>query len=194
MSNEELKKELDKTTAALIGISKDVRSTETLIDKLMSLKGQLDIEPTLLNIEVKDVIKECDFDAYKIISTKKGILYKTYGGYSVFVKPQMSTLYKHLTNIMELEDNKDSLDEQSEVNLSVLIYITSMIIHVPLYAFSKDEWMFEIFDCVKGVLEKSIKESLDAPLEDEDHEANAEYKEKVEFAEQLKKDMEEVDE
>ena len=61
----ELKKEL-------ISISEDKKKTEDLLDELLSVKGQLDVKETLL--DVGEELKSLEGSSYRISVTDKGVL------------------------------------------------------------------------------------------------------------------------
>lgn len=193
MSKETLKKDLKKTITLIKNNSKDAKFADTLIDKLLSVKGQLGIEPTLYHVEVNDIIREKDFESYKIIQTKNEAIFKTYGGYSVIVNPRMNVLYGFLNEVLNLEDNKEELSGEHKANLDGINQILQFIMLIPTYAFSSDDYMFKFASFAKDILQESLEEAINAELPNDDEQANQEYKESIEFAETLAKDMEKIE-
>ena len=98
MDKKILKERLDEVKKQLRTNAKDVHFFDKLIDEALSLKGQMTIEPIVLDCGKEE--DEWMGDTFRITLTNKGILYHEYGGYSVFVTPQIISLYETLYDLV----------------------------------------------------------------------------------------------
>ena len=77
-NREELEKKMSEKIAKLKALCNDAHYSDKLINDILSLKAQLDIEPTYIHIPTKSVMKdeagndiEYNFDQFILIKTKK---------------------------------------------------------------------------------------------------------------------------
>lgn len=84
-NKEELKKKLDEVKAQIKANSKDTHFADTLISELLSLKGQIDVEPLEFYVKSKDVIKTFDGESFELSYSSDGAWYREKGMYKNFV-------------------------------------------------------------------------------------------------------------
>lgn len=157
----------------LTSISKDAHFTETMLDELVSLVKAESVEPTELNVGKK--IDEFKGETFTIVKTDRGCLYHEYGGYNIFVKPTQTALYTTLVDYVENKDTYFELtgDEKDafDLNMSAIAYCLS----VPKFCFADVEFTYEIATKVIEFLRKVYEKSIDAPLQEETIEKDAEF-------------------
>ena len=185
MEKQELKNKIEEVVNQIKTNSKDAKFADSLIDKLLSLKGQLDVEPMRFGIPEKDVIKEYDNDSIRFVRCKGYIAFQAKGGFSVFVSPRMSALYQHLEGLLDMKDNFDNLTEKQKEGYDTSYLYTSILMQIMLFAVF-DAQMFA--DLSNDVM-KRYKEFLDRynniPLQEETHKENAEFENNMDLANQV---------
>lgn len=172
MDKKELKKQLDEVVAQIKNNSKDAKFADKLVDKLLSLKGQLMIEPARIHIDEKDVIKEYDNDSIRFVRCKNCIIFQAKGGLSVVVRPTMTALFEHLTVLLDMKDRYESLDEEGKKSYDTLYSATVWIFELPIFATCSDEMFFgcatDIIKRFKDFTDKELNKDLqdETPKED----------------------------
>lgn len=185
MKNEELKKEMKNVIDQIRVNSKDARWADKLVDKLMSLKGQMDIEPTRLYVPEKDVIKEYDNDNLRIVRCKDCIIWQHKGGFSFVVKPTMRALYGYIDGMLAMKDKYDKLTEDEKKLYDVSYFGMSIIMQLPMYAVSDEELFVNVVEYLVERINELTDTLLNQPLQDENPKENAEFETKMEIAEEL---------
>lgn len=87
---------------------------EREIESLLSLKGQIDIEPMRFHIPEADVIHEHAEDTFYIAETASSAIFHTYGGYTLIADSRnANSLYMTLRELAEyMEDQKEYIDKR----------------------------------------------------------------------------------
>jgi len=192
-SKKDLNEELDKQIATLRTQCKDDAFFYSIIDKILSLKGQIDTEAVRLIVKEKDVLREYKGDTFYIAITKQGALLHTYGGYSVFVSSRnYNSLYEALAYIVDdMDDALANATEEVRKDIENDMMAKIHILLAPTWCFSSVEATYEIATKVVHELNE-LAERLDKmPLQEEDEDANADFKEAALAAEVIGKRLEE---
>lgn len=174
MEKKELKKQLDEVVLQIKNNSKDAKFAEALIDKMLSLKGQIDVEPTRIHIPEKDVIKEYDCDAFRFIRCKTCIIMQDKGGMSIVVKPTMTSLYAHLTVVLDMKDRYEELTDDEKKVYEALFSATTYIMNALVCATIDDELFFGIAHDIIHRFDDYVK-SKEKELQEETPQENAEF-------------------
>lgn len=192
-TKKDLNEELEKNIASLKTQCKDAAFFDATIDRILSLKGQIDTEAVRLIVKEKDVLREYKGDTFYIAITKRGALLHTYGGYSVFVSNRnYNSLYETLAYIVDdmddaLANATDEVRNDIENDMMAKIHI----ILAPTWCFSSIEATYEIATKVVHELNE-LAERLDKmPLQEEDKDANADFEDAVMASESIGKRLEE---
>lgn len=185
MEKQELKNKIEEVVNKIKTNSKDAKFADSLIDKLLSLKGQMDVEPMRLCIPEKDVIKEYDNDSIRFVRCKSGILFQTKGGLSVFVSPRMSGLYQHLEVVLDMKDKYDELTEEQKKTYDFLYLATTQILQLGIFATCDDEFFFGIAEDIVKRFQTMTEKALNTELQEETYKENAEFENKTELANQV---------
>lgn len=175
MEKKELKKQLNEVVVQIKNNSKDAKFADALVDKLLSLKGQMMIEPTRIHIEEKDVVKEYDNDAVRFVRCKDCIIFQAKGGLSVVVKPTMTALFEHLTVLLDMKDRYEELDEEGKKSYELLYSATVWMLEVPIFATCSDEIFFGVVNDVLARFNKFTETELKKDLQEETPKENAEF-------------------
>ena len=194
MINQEQKKtiwsEIETVINQIKTNSKDAKFADKLIDKLMSLKGQYDVEPTRLFVPEKDVIKEYDNDNLRIVRCKDCIIWQHKGGFTFVVKPTMRALYEYIGSMLAMKDRYDELTDDEKQLYDVSYFGMSLILQAPMVAAADDEFFVDLATFVGDGVKKVYDKLLNHPLQDETPIENAEFETKMEVANELLKDGE----
>lgn len=192
-TNKDLKEELEKNVAALKTQCKDAAFFDATIDRILSLKGQIDTEAVRLMVKEKDVVREYKNDTFYIAITKQGALLHTYGGYSVFVSNRnYNSLYETLTYIVDdMEEALENATEEERKNIETDMMAKLQILLAPTWCFGSVEATYEIATKVVHELNAMVERFEGQPLQDEDYEANANFEDAVMASESIGKQLEE---
>lgn len=180
--------EIETTINQIKTNSKDAKFADKLIDKLMSLKGQYDVEPTRLYVPEKDVIKEYDNDNLRIVRCKDCIIWQHKGGFTFVVKPTMRALYEYLDGMLAMKDRYDELTDDEKQLYDVSYFGMSLILQAPMFAVADDEFFVDLATFVGDGVKKVSEKLLNQPLQEETPIENAEFETKMEAANELLKE------
>lgn len=190
MDKKELKGKLDEVVAKIKVNSKDKHYADTLVKELLSVKGQLDIEPTLLHLPVDDVVKKMESETFRIALLKSGeAVYHLKGGMDIVVQPKANSLYTFLSNVIELQDELDNLTEEERNLLLDDITASTYVLNVPFIAFGDLDFKYKLAEVVVNYLVSLQDEYLnDVELQDETPDKNSIFEEAVMAFEEIVKE------
>lgn len=188
-----LKKRFNEVKNNLLANSKDAHWAKNAIDELVSLKGQLDHEPTIVYLPVQDIEKQLKGDTYEINIMKDGTaVYHTYGGYTVVAKPNLTSLVGTIEEYIDSKDYVKTLSDEDIENLNLSMSAFSYIMSLPTFAFSDLAFTYDIAGSIVAFLrEKSealLNEELHASTE-EDEEKNRLFRDATEAIMELQDDI-----
>lgn len=187
MKRETIERKLKECKEQLKANSKDAHFASNLIDRMLSYKGQLGVEPIELDCGKK--IDEWSGETFRLTKTDKGILYHQFGGYSIFVTPNNKALYETLCDYIDHKEEYEKLEgelkEQFDLQLSAITYCLS----VPLYCFSDFKFTYRIAIDVIDFLKSTFDSLMNEPLKEETSPEDAEFKEATLSLEALKEDI-----
>jgi hypothetical protein len=187
MKRETIERKLKECKEQLKANSKDAHFASNLIDRMLSYKGQLGVEPIELDCGKK--VDEWCGDTFRLTKTDKGILYHQFGGYSIFVTPNNKALYETLCDYIDHKEEYEKLEgelkEQFDLQLSAVAYV----LNTPLFAFTSSEFMFRIATDVIDYLKSTFDSLMEQPLQEETPLENAEFKEATLGLEALKEEI-----
>lgn len=184
----ELNNKLNAKITQLKNICKDAVFADHLIDDLLSLKGQLSIEPTLVHIPLVNVIKEYDFEHFKIIKTLNGIVFKM-TGYEQIIRPTCLTLYGQLDYLLGLKDRYDTLTLEEKDIYDTLFQATATILMNPAICFTDDDYWIDIVTFITKRQNELFEKLLSTPLQPEDAEKDDKFMEEVKDLEDFKESV-----
>lgn len=187
MNKKDLKKQIEDIAKQIKANSKDAKFAEKLVDKLLSLKGQYDVEATRIHIREKDVVKEYDFEAVRFIRCKGCIIFHAKGGVTTIVKPTMKCLYEHLDVLLDMKDRYEELKEEEKKAYEALYTATLWNLSASIYSTLDDELFVNVATDIMKRFEVYIQ-SKESELQDETPEENAEFETKMGFANELLKE------
>lgn len=131
----------------------DKTFADSAINDILEIKSQLDIEPTEVHVETKDVIKEYYFGAYRFTRTKNEIIFST-NGFKVIIKPWVASLYNVISYMLDLKDNESNITEEEKHVIEVLPTRLASILFFPTTVFLDDKYMM---DCFEFITERSAE-------------------------------------
>lgn len=184
MDKKVLKERLDEIIKQIKTNSKDAHFADKLIGDLLSVKGQLGIEP--LELDCGKKVAEFLGETYRITLTDKGVLYHEYGGYNIFVTPNNEALYETLANIVINKDAYASASYEDKEKFELTLSAVGYCLTVPKIAFTDVDLTFDIAKRVIDFIMNQYKELMNAELQEETPVENAEFKEATLAVETLK--------
>lgn len=193
MKKETLQKKLKECKEQLKANSKDVHFASNLIDRMLSYKGQLGVEPIAFDCGTPLEGQEFKGETFEIVRTTKGIVYKVYGGYVIFVEPQNKALYDTLSFYIDNQEEYSKLDSEAKELHNIELSAIAYCLNVPLFAFTSSELAYGLATMIIDHLRKTFDELMEKPLQPESVEEDREFKEATLGLEELKKAISEED-
>lgn len=188
MSKEELKEQLEKVKTQIKTNSKDAHFAEKLIDELLSIKGQLSIEPTFMHIELKDIEKIYRDSTGEMFVTKNGYaVYHVYGGYTIIADVRMQALHHTIADLANTEELIANLDEETKEAFELDMSASRVILNAPMVSFSDVDMKFESATQLLRILNEAYDRLVSEPLQDETPEENANFEAAAIALEEAKK-------
>ena len=175
-----LKQKLEETKAKIKSNSKDAHFADSLISDLLSIKGQLEHEPTLVHIEEASVIDRFDGVHFEMCITKDGTaVYRTRGGYTIVADYGLSSLNKTISNFIALSKNEVELSDDEMEAVLLDLDANAHVLNIPMLAFSDLDFKFELAKMVINFLRDTYDKAMNAPLQDETPEENKVFKDGI---------------
>lgn len=190
MDKETLKKNLDDVKKKIKANSKDAHFADTLIDELLSLKGQLSLEPTLVHIPLDDVEKTLKGDTFEMSLTKRGeAVYHVYGGYTIIADGfRMRSLANTIADYVNNQEMVVTLDEKEREAYELDMSATAYVLNIPMLAFSDPNLKFDLATQIVAWIRKTYEEALEQPLQEETREQDVEFEDATKAIEEIKKE------
>lgn len=189
MKRETIERKLKECKEQLKANSKDAHFASNLIDRMLSYKGQLSVEPIEFDCGTPLEGQEFKGETFEIVKTTKGAVYKIYGGYVIFVQPNNKALYETLCDYVDHKEEYEKLEgelkEQFDLQLSAVAYV----LNTPLFAFANSEFTYRIATDVIDFLKSTFDSLMAEPLKEETPQQDAEFKEATLGLEALKEEI-----
>lgn len=190
INREMLRTSFDETVEKLKELCDNKEEFDLLFTKIVDLKSQLDIEPTLVHVPIESIIKEYDFGHFKLYRTMKGIVFHM-AGMNQVIPPMMQTLYGQLDWLLNQKDSYDKLSEEDKEMYDAVFGGTMSILMNPTICFCNDKYWTDIALYVTSKQNELFEEMLNTPLMSEDVEADAKFNQDIAFVEDLKESIQE---
>lgn len=184
MDKKILKERLDDLVKQIKVNSKDAHFADKLIGDLLSVKGQMGVEPIALDCGKE--VDEWRGETFRITLTDRGVLYHEYGGYSVFVTPNNTALYDVLADLVENKDEYAELEGEKKENFESLLAIIAYNVSLPRIAFMDKDFPQEIALKTIEFLRKMYDDLMNKELQEETPNEDANFKEATLALEDLK--------
>lgn len=146
MTNKDtLTQKLEETKAKIKENSVDKMLADFLIKELLSAYGQLEHEPTLAYVALKDVEAELKGDTFHMAVMKDGTcVYKVYGGYTIICDGRMQSLASTIKEYIEYSKAESKMSEEEKESHELAISAVRYVLSAPMYAFSDSGLTFDI--------------------------------------------------
>ena len=196
-NKKELREKLTELKKQIKANAKDAHWAENALREYESLVGQLKHEPIVLDCGKE--VDEWAGETFRITKTTTGVLFHTYGGYSVFCTPNITSLYKTLVNYVEKKDEYAKLEGEAkeihELSLSALAYC----VNLPSFVCSDEAFLYDTAGHIVKYLREIQDQLLNAPLHEEtpeDLQTNEEFRQATlatkELVDEISKEVEEI--
>lgn len=192
MDKKDLKKDLADIKAKIKANSTDAHFADTLIAELLSIKGQIDHEPTLVHIPLSDIEDKLEGDTFGIYALKSGdVAYHLKGGYTIVASNNYFSLNDALRGYVA---NQHIVDAELSVEDKELyendLWASTYLLNLPTIAFSDLEFKYKIVNRIIEYLEELQKKLLvETELQDETPEANKAFKDASIALEDIKSEI-----
>jgi hypothetical protein len=155
---------------------------------LLSLKGQLDIEPTLIHIPSDDIVEKLESETFRLALCKSGdVVYHLKGGMDIVVQPKAESLYSYLVDIIRMQEGIKALDEEQQKILENDVIASTYVLNIPFLAFGDLEFKYKLANIVIDYLvELQDKMLKDAELQEETPVENTLFEEATMALEEMK--------
>lgn len=175
-----MKQRLEETKAKLKANSKDAHFADSLISDLLSIKGQLSHEPTLVHIAEDDITDRFDGAHFEMCITKDGTaVYRTRGGYTIVADYGLTSLNQTIRAFISLSKNEVKLSDDEMEAVLLDLDANAHVLNIPMLAFSDIDFKFELAKMVINFLRDTYDKTMNAPLQDETPEENKVFKDGI---------------
>lgn len=157
--NKELKKKLKEKQNLLILNAKDAHFAEKTIKEMLSLKGQIDVEPAHFVVDEKEVIDTLEGETFNIYVTNTGVHFHTKGGYDIFIDAKYHAACELLTNYVVHKDEYKDLDGEMKKAYDLALSAVTYILTAPLWVFHSQEDTFELATKIVELLNKQTQQA-----------------------------------
>ena len=162
-----LKEQIEITKEQIRSNSKDVAFANKLIGNLLSLKGQFDLDPSILHVSTKEVIKSFDFETFVIYICQTCAIVQFKGGYTIMVDTRMKGLYEFILQLCAMKKKFDTLPEEERMVYNGSLFGLTLLMQIPLFAVVDDEFFFKMVNYVGDELGALFEKYSNAPLSPE---------------------------
>ena len=186
MNKEDLKKRLEETKAKIKANSKDAHFADALISDLLSLKGQLAHEPTMVHIALDEIEDSVKGDTFEMCVTKSGdVIYHVYGGYTVIADGRMVGLNKTIQDYIYMKNHMDEYSDEEKELIKIDLDATGWVLSAPMYAFSDHELKYTVATDVVRWINETYDTLMAEDLKPEDKIADANFERQLKYTEAL---------
>lgn len=176
--------------------SKEARFADKLVDELLSVKGQLMIEPTLVHVPIKDIEQTLGRGHFKVYKTDADFVYTT-KGYKIVVSPtalkggENSSLYEWMDAMCYLQSkvDKNEAEDVEETTLQAMLHSVDTICNIPLSAFVDENNVIELLKLQTNFMQKRLDEIINSQVEKDDNKANAAFEAEILQGEKVLEDL-----
>lgn len=193
MDKKELTKKLNEVKKKIKANSKDAHFAEALVDEILSLKGQLGVEPTIVHIPAEDVVKTLKGDTFEMTLTKHGdAVYHVYGGYTLIADGQrMRSLANTIADYIVNQDLVKDLDDKEKELYDLDLSATAYVLNIPMFAFSDPELKYDLASKIVSWIRETYEKAMEQPLQEETREQDAAFEDAAKAIENIKKSVKE---
>ena len=192
MDKKDLKKDLADIKAKIKAKSTDAHFADTLIAELLSIKGQIDHEPTIVHIPLSDIEDKLEGDTFGIYALKSGdVAYHLKGGYTIVASNNYFSLNDALRGYVANQHIVDAeLSAEDKELYENDLWASTYLLNLPTIAFSDLEFKYKIVNRIIEYLEELQKKLLvETELQDETPEANKAFKDASIALEDIKSEI-----
>lgn len=170
MDKIELKKRLAKVQSRIEANSKDVHFAGELVTELLSLKGQLDTEPTLVHIPVNDKAKVFKGDTFEMISDASGCVYHLYGGYTIHARrnDMNEDFCSLIDDYVQNQDTYNNLTGDEKEKFDTALRLFALVLRTPILCTQNVDLLSEMGILILKHIQKIQEEALKIDIQDTD--------------------------
>lgn len=185
-----MKQRLEETKVKLKSICKDAHFADELISSLLSIKGQLEHEPTIEHILASSVVDDFQDKGMYIARLDDGrLLYKLYGGYTIICDARMKSLYDTINGILDIATGVDEVDPEIKEDVDLALSVIGYVLSAPIYAFTDESLATKIATDVIEYLANVQLESESQELSPDDDLKNYEMVEMTNYVDSKLKEV-----
>ena len=191
MQKKEIKAKIGGIKSQIVENSTVKNKARRLIADLLAAKGELDNEPTLVHLPMRDVLGEVKGDTFTIYKTEQGMVYEMTNGFMLFIPKNgfTSGLYEMLEWLVDAKDTianeEKDIKDFYENTMTDLALSFSMMFGMWIGSEKAIKFRYEMVERYVTL----VGELIDGgELQPADYEAEAEY-EKTEKATEMLREM-----
>lgn len=191
MQTNEIKAKIGGIKSQIVENSTVKNKARRLIADLLAAKGELDNEPTLVHLPMREVLGEVKGDTFTIYKTEQGMVYEMTNGFMLFIPKNgfTSGLYEMLEWLVDAKDTianeEKDIKDFYENTMTDLALSFSMLFGMWIGSEKAIKFRYEMVERYVTL----VGELIDGgELQPADYEAEAEY-EKTEKATEMLREM-----
>lgn len=130
-------------------------------------------------------------DTFYLAEYDYGIVFHSYNSIDVIIRPNMTSAYGLLSEIIKKSNTPDGMTEEERQTLETLCAAVTYIFLLPTYAFSDIDFLFKTATNCIDYIKSTYETAMNEPLQDETPQENLEFENAVMAVEHIKKEVEE---
>lgn len=183
MEKKELKEKLDSKIKELKTACNYSKKADTLIDEVLSLKGQYDVKERV-------VVSQIKASAYSITLYDNEDIEFHINGLTTTLKSQIHAYHFPFNALLNLHDNYDKLDQEAKDNYETLLSNVCIIMQMPTIVFTTPNLYQKVIIPYIDYLNEQFEKAQKIENLPKDNDAkNEAFKQEEELNEQLKEDF-----
>lgn len=186
-----LETELLKTKDEILSMMPEGVDAKGILGKLLSIKGQLSVDPAAVHVAMKDVRGEYDFGAFRILRCRDCFVYKTvpltavvhpvYNGDLSNGGGKLYAVMEELCTLREKQDGIEGLTDDEKNAYELAVMLVSLAFSFPVMLFTDMEFAVDCYKYVMDRWAKTLERISESLIEETDGDiaANRQFEEMV---------------
>lgn len=166
--------------------SKDAHFAEKLTDDLLSVHRQKLSEKNYV-FDLGSELHKIEKGSFYMAKHEKGVLFHIYNSFDLVVPVSSNSLYTTLVAILDEHNNEyENMSDEDKQNHDTFIEVIGIILAMPLNILNDTEFAIDIATQVMKRTNELYEKAINASLQPEDAEKDAEFMETALNAESIK--------